>query len=312
MAKVECCHNCVYARWDPGLWLRTLNSVFPAGPVCANQPDFPGRMKECPFGRVCNNFRARPPTPKGESVKTISLGDGFYAYVEAADFDWLNQWTWSMCNGYAARRSNENWIYMHREIMKPPRGMDVDHKNHNKLDNTRESLRVCTREENIRNRRKPRNTSSQFWGVSYIKKSAKYMAFVSWKRNVVSCGCFLDELEAARAHDAKAVELLGESAQLNFPEEWPEERRAQTAAAGRKTKARARKTAAKKAPRKTPAAQRTTKPKRATGHGSRATKKTHAETQGRRGGKGQTRAKPAKPGATRDERRATKTKRATK
>ena len=37
---------------------------------------------------------------------------------------------------------------MHREIMKPPKGMDVDHKNHNKLDNTRESLRVCTHAEN--------------------------------------------------------------------------------------------------------------------------------------------------------------------
>ena len=70
-----------------------------------NQPDFPGQLKDCPIGRVCKNFRARPPTPKGETVKTIPLGDGFYACVDAADFEWLDQWTWSLVNGYAARRT---------------------------------------------------------------------------------------------------------------------------------------------------------------------------------------------------------------
>lgn len=40
---------------------------------------------------------------------------------------------------------------LHREIMNPPKGMVVDHKNHNKLDNRRCNLRICTQAENLRN-----------------------------------------------------------------------------------------------------------------------------------------------------------------
>jgi hypothetical protein len=40
-------------------------------------------------------------------------------------------------------------------------------------------------------------------------------------------GSFATELEAARAYDRQAVEWLGEFARLNFPEEWPPEKRMQ-------------------------------------------------------------------------------------
>jgi len=225
MAKAESCYNCVYSHWDRNQAMWTMSVGVPARPVCANHPESLGRMKECPLGQVCRNFRPRLPTPQGETVRTIPLGSGFYAYVDAADYEWLSRWTWYLQNGYAVRRENDKVISMHRELMQAPKGMEVDHKNRNKLDNTRENLRVCTRAENAQNRRKPRNTSSRFWGVSYIKDRAKYRAFVCYQGEVVSCGCFTQEVEAARARDYRAVELLGEAARLNFPEEWPPARR---------------------------------------------------------------------------------------
>ena len=48
---------------------------------------------------------------------------------------------------------------------------------------------------------------------------------ISFKGVRIWLGSFLDEVEAARAYDAKAVELFGEFARLNFPDEWPAERR---------------------------------------------------------------------------------------
>lgn len=230
MAK-ETCHNCVYAKWDRGLWMRTLWSGLPARPSCANQPDCPGRMRECPLGQVCRNFRPRAATPEGETVKMIPLGDGYYAYVDAADFEWLNQWTWNAYgDGYAARFEKKRKVFMHRLIAEPPEGMVVDHIDGNKANNCRFNLRVCTREQNMRNNRKHRNASSQFKGVGYCKRKRKFYSRLWFEGRNRSLGYFVEEVEAARAYDRKAVELFGEFARLNFPEEWPAERRVEVAA----------------------------------------------------------------------------------
>ncbi len=240
MAKAETCHNCVYAKWDLALWARTFHGGLPAGPTCANHPDFLGRMRECPFGRVCRNFRPKPPVPRGETVKPIPLGDGYYAYVDAADYAWLSQWNWRMRGGYAARTEKKKVIYMHREIMRPPKGRIVDHKNRNKLDNTRDNLRNATHTENMRNKEKQRGTTSRFKGVSYCKRRGKWYATILVRGKARLLGFFVEEIEAARAYDRAAVEHYGEFARLNFPEEWPAERRA--AVGGQKTEDRGRRT----------------------------------------------------------------------
>jgi len=225
MAPSESCYNCVYSYWDRQQAMWTMSVGVPARPMCGNQPDFPGRMKECTLGRVCRNFRARPPTPQGETVKTIPLGDGFYAYVDAADFEWLSRWNWRCRGGYAVRRSKRTTIYMHREIMKPPEGMVVDHRNRNKLDNTRGNLRVCTNQENQHNSGKRQGTSSRFKGVGYRRNEDKWYARLDWRGEPFFLGLFTEEIEAARARDHKAVELSGELAWVNLPEEWPPPRR---------------------------------------------------------------------------------------
>ena len=224
LAKIACCHNCVYSYCDQehALWSMSVGVL--TWPACANHPDSPGRMQRVPARGICRNYRPRPATPEGE-VKQIPLGSGFYAYVDAADFDWLNQWTWHLCGGYAARRQNGKVISMHREIMQAPKGMVVDHVNRNKLDDTRANLRVCTRQENARNTDKRRGTSSRFIGVSRRKHSDKWHAAIKFKGKSIHLGCFTEEIEAARARDHAAVQYFGESARLNFPEEWPPQRR---------------------------------------------------------------------------------------
>jgi hypothetical protein len=227
MAKAESCYHCAYSHWDRHQAMWSLSMGVATRPACANHPESFGRMRPVPVGGgVCANYRSRPGTPEGE-VKQIPLGNGFYAYVDAADYEWLSQWTWSLRGGYAVRIEKRKPIFMHRQIMQPPKGMIVDHKNLNKLDNTRANLRNCTHQENACNRSKKRGTLSRFRGVGYSKHCAKYFADIYYKGERFFCGYFRDEIEAARARDRKAVEVLGESARLNFPEEWPAERRAE-------------------------------------------------------------------------------------
>jgi hypothetical protein len=192
---------------------------------CANHPYWPGQLHEVP-GVACPNYVATCVEPKGE-VKRIPLTGGQYALVDASDYEWLSQYKWRTCgNGYPGRQEKGKLIYMHRQIMDPPEGMCVDHIDCNQANNCRANLRLCTPNQNGRNRSKPVGTTSRFKGVSWHKATGKWAATIHFKRQAFWLGYFVDEVEAARAYDAKAVELFGEFARPNFPEEWPPERRA--------------------------------------------------------------------------------------
>ncbi len=283
MAK-QTCYDCVYAYWDRGQWLVGLSFGFPSRPVCANHPDSPGISRPAPPGGACRNYRPKPKTPDlaDGSVKRIPLSGGLFAYVDAADYEWLSQYRWSLYGGYAGRRENGKTIFMHREIMRPPKGMVVDHIDGNRLNNCRVNMRNCTRQENGCNRAKWIGTSSRFKGVCRETSSGRYSARGWWRGEPVWLGLYDDEAEAARAYDRWAVEQDIEFARLNFPEEWPPARRRKVraqwlrAAAGQKNrkprakgkraKSRAKAAAGKSPRRRSAKAKRTRGPSK----GSRA------------------------------------------
>ena len=223
------CHDCVFCRSDAGLWLRTLVSGFPVLGMCANHPATPGQWREIPHDGPCRNFRPTPrpqsvelPEPPNDTVRYIPLTRGLHALVDAKNYEALSQYKWSVHDvgkgkaRYAVRGCKGRKIFMHREIMKPPPGMVVDHINRNGIDNREENLRNCTRLQNLQNRYWDAG-QSQYRGV--CPQGDKWMATVGYNGETIYVGLFEDEVEAAKARDRKAHELAGDFAYLNFPDE---------------------------------------------------------------------------------------------
>tara|TARA_Y100001973_G_scaffold79010_1_gene116069 strand:- start:954 stop:1565 length:612 start_codon:yes stop_codon:yes gene_type:complete len=150
--------------------------------------------------------------------------------------------------GYVYAWDGDHRKSMHRVIMDPPKGMDIDHINGDTLDNRKENLRICTRSQNAQNKKLRRDSASGYKGVHEQKKPSKrkyvskktgkvtyhyympkkrfkaYIGEPDWrekglKNSHINLGRYDTAEEAARVRDKKAKELHGEFAYLNFPEE---------------------------------------------------------------------------------------------
>jgi hypothetical protein len=164
----------------------------------------------------------------GYSFRKIPLPHGQFAIVDAEDYETLAGYKWyairskrtfyaERCRKAKKRVRKQRCIRMHREILDVPEGLCIDHINHNGLDNRRANLRIVTQEQNNWNNRKRRgNCSSQYKGVSWPNRNGKWLAKIIYRGKSIYIGYFDDEVSAAKAYDAKALELFGEYAALNF------------------------------------------------------------------------------------------------
>ena len=147
-------------------------------------------------------------------MKEIQLSQDKVALVDDIDFAYLNQWKWCLhSGGYATRRLNEGiYIYMHRIILPPPIGMQIDHINHNGLDNRRCNLRICTMSQNIANSRLRSDNTSKHKGIYWNKNVSKWQVAITFLGKEIYLGIFDDIDEASQAYAKKAKELFGEFA----------------------------------------------------------------------------------------------------
>jgi hypothetical protein len=200
-----------------------FSSKIPAGPDRVPMSEYLSQLSDVLFAfqGMCDRRRLGIKN-EAEGYGLIPLTQGKFAIVDAEDYDWLNQYNW--CAGknkgtfYAHRGSNGKTVLMHREIMRAPKGVVCDHRNHNRLDNRKSNLRLCTPAQNQYNKRPKKGCASRYKGVAWRRDSEKWRAQIGYNHKKIHLGNFDHEIEAAMAYDDKAVELFGEFAYLNFPE----------------------------------------------------------------------------------------------
>jgi len=158
-------------------------------------------------------------------TKEIELTQGKVALVDDEDYEMLMEYKWyariAAHTYYAATKipfanihSRRN-MRMHRLIMDATNGTDVDHINHDGIDNRKANLRICTRSQNQSNRRKRAGCSSQYKGVSWYARGQVWQVHIKVNYQNIYLGRFANELDAADAYDEAARKHFGEFALTN-------------------------------------------------------------------------------------------------
>lgn len=115
----------------------------------------------------------------------------------------LGRYSWSPSRwGYPRRRvSDGGAIFLHRQIMGcvPHDGLVVDHINRDKVDCRRENLRLVTQAQNAQNQGARPASTSKHRGVSYQRRTKKWVVNHGLKGKQHYAGSFDTEEEAAVA-----------------------------------------------------------------------------------------------------------------
>lgn len=166
-------------------------------------------------------------------MKKIALSQGKYALIDDDDFELVSNYGWVYDSGgfgyargklrigrYGLRRGVKRFsgkrVRMHRLIMNPPQGVEIDHINGDGLDNRRCNLRLATRAQQAHNMRKHRHSKSPYKGVEALPYG-RWRAGIRINGKALHLGCFASAEDAARVYDAAAIEHFGEFARPNFP-----------------------------------------------------------------------------------------------
>ena len=168
-------------------------------------------------------------------MKQVELTQGYITLVDDEDYERVAQYRWcarvakrsdgSIQGVYALRttktsrrdgkRKTTNH-FLHRFILGVDNTCEVDHKDHNGLNNQKYNLRKANKSDNQHNTRKQINNTSGYKGVYWHKRDRAWTAMIGMRGKLIYLGTYATPEQAALAYDAAANKLFGEFANTNF------------------------------------------------------------------------------------------------
>ena len=159
----------------------------------------------------------RPIRIEGD-VAYIALTKGKEAIIDSSDVKLVSGRHWHVVDEKHTSYA-KSWMRidgkgmakpLHRFLMNPPDGMDVDHIDGNGLNNRRSNLRVCTRSENQRNRKVSKRNKLGLKGVYYCKHNKVFMASIKSDKKYIKLGQYSTPEQAYEAYCNAAKIYHGE------------------------------------------------------------------------------------------------------
>lgn len=139
------------------------------------------------------------------------LSNGQKALVSPESIPELKKYTWCLSgNGYAMTRSCAQGISMQRLLTNAKTGDIVDHIDRNPLNNTLDNLRICTKRENAINTKTRSDNSVGYRGVSQVKTTGRYRAYICINGKQKHLGMYESPEEAAAQYEKAAKKLYGD------------------------------------------------------------------------------------------------------
>ena len=153
-----------------------------------------------------------------DGVGYIPLTQGYVAKVDVEDlaeltqFNWYARWSVFTQSYYAQRTDlsgeKPKTVQMHRVLLgiTDPK-QQVDHRDHDTLENRKFNLRIGTSKQNCHNRRRGAANTSGFKGVSFDSRRHKFVSQINFDGKVRHLGAFETPEEAHQVYVEEASRL---------------------------------------------------------------------------------------------------------
>lgn len=164
-----------------------------------------GKVKSCGCITGVNKFDISGSIGIGYTTKNEKY------IFDLEDYGLVNDRCWYVnANGYLTAKKNNKAILFHRVVTNCPDNMKVDHINHNKLDNRKCNLRICSDMENSKNKGLRKDNKSGVTGVRWNEHLNKWSASIRYNNNRIHLGYFKDFDEAVKVRREAEDKYFGE------------------------------------------------------------------------------------------------------
>lgn len=133
--------------------------------------------------------------------------------IDLEDFDKIKDYCWCMSKGYPAStdKNSGKLIYVYNIIMDCyDKSFVVDHIDGNPCNNRKSNLRICTQNNNAKNKRLLDSNKSGVTGVIWYDKRNKWMSYITVNRKRIHLGYFINKEDAIKAREKAELKYFGE------------------------------------------------------------------------------------------------------